>query len=221
MNKKDLLNGIYLFFALIIGLALNNEDAIHKQNENETITTTITIEVESETNEVLNNNPNEETTNIVEPQIIINYVDKDVPINNSFKSYLGYNKITDTCSNQYKLQQFAYTNSNGLRMVENRICIALGSYYSHDVGQYVDVYMKNGEVLKCIVADCKNDAHTDKNNQQHFDGSVVEFIVDISIVENLLMTPYGCSGDISDISSEFEGEILFIRIYEERYNYNN
>jgi hypothetical protein len=219
MNKKDLLNGVCLFFALIIGLALNNEEPIQKQNE--TVTTTITIEVESETNEVLNNNPNEETTNIVEPQIIINYIDKDVPINNSFKSYLGYNKITDTCSNQYKLQQFAYTNSNGLRMVENRICIALGSYYSHDVGQYVDVYMKNGEVLKCIVADCKNDAHTDKNNQQHFDGSVVEFIVDISIVENLLMTPYGCSGDISDISSEFEGEISFIRIYEERYNYNN
>jgi hypothetical protein len=219
MNKKDLLNGVCLFFALIIGLALNNKEPIQKQNE--TVTTTITIEVESETNEVLNNNPNEETTNIVEPQIIINYIDKDVPINNSFKSYLGYNKITDTCSNQYKLQQFAYTNSNGLRMVENRICIALGSYYSHDVGQYVDVYMKNGEVLKCIVADCKNDAHTDKNNQQHFDGSVVEFIVDISIVENLLMTPYGCSGDISDISSEFEGEILFIRIYEERYNYNN
>lgn len=220
MNKKDLLNGVCLFFALIIGLALNNEEPIHKQNENETVTTTIAIEVESET-EVLNNNPNEETTNIVEPQTIINYIDKDVPINNSFKSYLGYNKITDTCSNQYKLQQFAYTNSNGLRMVENRICIALGSYYSHDVGQYVDVYMKNGEVLKCIVADCKNDAHTDKNNQQHFDGSVVEFIVDINIVENLLMTPYGCSGDISDISSEFEGEILFIRIYEERYNYNN
>ena len=221
MNKKDLLNGVCLFFALITGLALNNEEPIQKQNENETTTTTITIEVESETNEVLNNKTNKETTNIVEPQIIINYVDKDVPINNSFKSYLGYNKITDTCSNQYKLQQFAYTNSNGLRMVENRICIALGSYYSRDVGQYVDVYMKNGEVLKCIVADCKNDAHTDKNNQQHFDGSVVEFIVDISIVENLLMTPYGCSGDISDISSEFEGEILFIRIYEERYNYNN
>lgn len=221
MNKKDLLNGICLFFALIIGLTLNNEETIHKQNENETVTTIIAIEIESETNEILNNNPNEETTNIVEPQIIINYIDKDVPINNSFKSYLGYNKITDTCSNQYKLQQFAYTNSNGLRMVENRICIALGSYYSHDVGQYVDVYMKNGEVLKCIVADCKNDAHTDKNNQQHFDGSVVEFIVDINIVENLLMTPYGCSGDISDISSEFEGEILFIRIYEEKYNYNN
>lgn len=221
MNKKDLLNGICLFLALIIGSTLNNEETIQKQNENETVTATITIEAESETNEVLNNNPNEETTNIVEPQIIINYIDKDVPINNSFKSYLGYNKITDTCSNQYKLQQFAYTNSNGLRMVENRICIALGSYYSHDVGQYVDVYMKNGEVLKCIVADCKNNAHTDKNNQQHFDGSVVEFIVDINIVENLLMTPYGCSGDISDISSEFEGEILFIRIYEERYNYNN
>ena len=56
------------------------------------------------------------------------YTTKAVPSNNSFKAYMSYTAITNTSSPQYKLQQQAYTGNYGIRMVDDRYCIAVGSY---------------------------------------------------------------------------------------------
>lgn len=152
-----------------------------------------------------------ETQKSIEPV----YTDYDTPPDNSFKSYMDYRIITDTTSKQYELQKQADTNWCGMRMIDNKYCIAVGSYYSTTVGQAVDVIMQNGSTIHCIVADLKQDIHTDVTNRQNPNGSVIEFLVDTDILHRQIQK----AGDISyfDIVWKvnlFAGEINIIRVYK-------
>lgn len=97
------------------------------------------------------------------------------------KSYMYYQAITNTASKQYALQMRASTNDKGLRMLNGRFLIALGSSYSVTIGQYVDLVLENGTVIECILGDAKSDRHTDATHRIALDGSVAEFIVDTNL----------------------------------------
>ena len=58
---------------------------------------------------------------------------------NGKKTYEPYTTITSVNSWQYKLQQKAYTNEDGFRMINGRYMIATGSGVSHDIGRYIDI----------------------------------------------------------------------------------
>lgn len=90
-------------------------------------------------------------------------------LDNSFKSFMDYRMITDTSSPQYKLQQHAYTNKDGLREYEGMLMIAIAGY---NVGDQLKLILDNGKELEVIVGDIK--ANT---GCLHEDGSLVEFIV--------------------------------------------
>lgn len=136
----------------------------------------------------------------------------DTPSNNSFKSYMGYKTITSKNSNQYKLQQNAYTDDKtGIRMVDNKYCIAVGSYYTTDIGTHIDLIMENESVVECILADVKADIHTDITNRQNPNGSIVEFIVDTKNMDKMSKK----MGDMSYADERLEGEIKYIRVYKE------
>jgi hypothetical protein len=138
------------------------------------------------------------------------YVDLEVPKNNSFKSYMSYKAITNKSSKQYGLQRYAYTDCLGLRCVDGRICIAVGTYYTNTIGTKLDVVMKNGAVIECIVGDIKANVDTDKLNRQHLaDKSVIEFIVDPKEMPSLAKK----TGDISYAHEDFKGEVSYIRKY--------
>lgn len=140
-----------------------------------------------------------------------NYTILSVPDNNEFKSFMSYQSITDKTSAQYELQQNAYTNVYGIRMVGNRYCVAVGTYYATEIGTELDVVMENGSILKCIVGDLKNDIHTDETNRQHtVDNSVVEFIMD----RNEISSELSICGDVSILSVRFLGSIDYIKRYE-------
>ena len=136
------------------------------------------------------------------------YVDKDTP-KNSFKSYMSYKAISNKNSKQYKLQQKAITGTYGIRMVDNRYCVALGSYYTHQIGQKVDLIMDDGTIIPCIVGDGKADIHTDSKNQKTQNGCISEFIVDISVLNKDAKR----SGNISSCSKKFNQSIKKIRIW--------
>lgn len=143
-----------------------------------------------------------------------NYVDYNVPSSNKIKSYMDYRAITSNTSNQYKLQEIAYTN-NGLRMVNGRYCVALGSYYTTTIGQYVDIELENGNVIHGILADCKANKHTDSTNRIHsIDGSVVEFVVDTKSLDITAKK----MGDISYIN-EWNSKVVNIRVYDKIEKY--
>lgn len=105
------------------------------------------------------------------------------------KTYMYYTSVTDTASRQWALlhSRDAYTDmTTGIRMVGDRYCIAVGSYYSTTVGEKIDVVLENGHIIKCIVGDCKADIHTNETNQYGAGtGDVVEFIVDSGVFDYL------------------------------------
>lgn len=137
------------------------------------------------------------------------YADYDVPSNNGIKSYMDYRTITYKESKQYKLQENALTENNGIRMVNGRYCIALGSYYTTEIGQYVDVKLENGNVINAILADCKDNNHTDATNRIHKeDSSVVEFVIDKDVMDNEVLT----KGDVSHINN-WDSKVVNIRVY--------
>lgn len=138
------------------------------------------------------------------------YISMATPTHNSFKSYMPYTAITNKSSPQYKLQQLAYTGDYGIRMVNGRYCLAVGSYYTTKIGTYIDLVLANGTIIKCILADCKADAHTDTTHRQNPNGSITEFIVDI----NKLNKKAKQMGDISYCNENWHGEIAEVRIYK-------
>lgn len=141
------------------------------------------------------------------------YTVKSAPSNNSIKSYMGYRAITSVSSPQYRLQHSkAYTGKYGIRQVNGRYCIALGSYYTKTVGKYVDVVLNNGKVIPCIIADCKADKDTDSMNRMHPDGSLVEFVVDTGCLHSTARR----MGDISYCCKGWNSRVKKIKIYDKK-----
>lgn len=136
----------------------------------------------------------------------------EIPTNTGFKSFMDYSSITLTSSLQYKIQNsYATTGDYGIRMVGNRYCIALGSHFSNDIGQYVDLILKNGTVIPCILSEQKDDMHTDYNNIITVNnGCLSEFIVDTNSLNNDVLK----YGDISYCNDEWDNPVVSIKIYD-------
>lgn len=100
------------------------------------------------------------------------------------RTYMDYRLITATNTNNYRVlnSDDSYTDSNtGIRMNDNQICVAVGSYYGLP-GDYIDIVLEDGTVVEAIVADGKADEDTDPTNRyQKYDGSVVELVVDTNV----------------------------------------
>ena len=100
------------------------------------------------------------------------------------RTYMDYRLVTATNTNNYRVlnSDDSYTDSNtGIRMNNNQICVAVGSYYGLP-GDYIDIVLEDGTVVEAIVADGKADEDTDPTNRyQKYDGSVVELVVDTNV----------------------------------------
>lgn len=155
----------------------------------------------------------EEKNYIIEEELF--YVDLDVPLNKPFKSYMDAKFITSDGSVQYQLK-YSYTLDNtGIYMVDGRYACALGSYYTTDIGTKFDIIMNSGEIIPCILADCKADEHTDSLGQYTVsNNSIVEFIVHSPTLIPNISNRWGNTGDVSTLGGIFDGEISYIRIYE-------
>lgn len=140
----------------------------------------------------------------------IPYVSKDVK-GDKRKSYMDWRTITSRSSMQYKLQDnYAYTASNGVRAVKGRYLIALGSYYTHQVGQYVDLILENGFVIPCIIGDCKKNKDTTNEYSIGVDGGVAEFVVDTNSLSSVVQF----HGDVSYSADGWLSNVAEIRLYD-------
>lgn len=127
------------------------------------------------------------------------------------KSYMDYTKITSKSSPQYKLQHsVAYTGDTGIRMVDDRYCVALGSFYTHTIGQYVDLVLENGTIIPCIIGDQKDDRDTNSSNTIAHDGSATEFIVETRALPRMVRR----MGDIGYTFDNWLPNVVEIRIYD-------
>lgn len=97
-------------------------------------------------------------------------------------TYMGWQLITSKTSVQYKLRSQAGQNfdSEGFGIINGRYVVACTTTYG-SVGDYIDVYQSNGNVLKCIIGDIKNQNDAGCNKWGHLSGKcVIEFVVDKS-----------------------------------------
>jgi len=129
-----------------------------------------------------------------------------------FKSFMQHTSIKDKTSLQYKLQsEFAYTGDYGIRQVNNRYCIAIGTAFGANIGTYVDLFLENGTMIPCIVADIKSDKDTfDDNITTIHTGCVSEFVVEI----DSLYSEVKRKGDISYCCEKWNSPVKTIRIYD-------
>lgn len=97
----------------------------------------------------------------------------------TWKPYERYTAITKKSSAQYKLQQKAYTGDYGIRMVDGRYCVALGTGWATKIGTKLDIYMDTGQIIPVILGDAKRDEHCDPSHRiASAKREVIEFIVD-------------------------------------------
>lgn len=138
-------------------------------------------EAENENTEKVNNNKTEKNTESFE-----------VPnFNTSFKGYMDYRCITDKTSAQYEFQTNAWTDSNGLRRVNDDYMVAMGTYYATECGERFKIGFETGSEITVLVADIKQDGHTDEKHQYTpvydtdgnlYSANVLEFIVDTDVL---------------------------------------
>lgn len=122
-----------------------------------------------------------------------------------FKSYTDYRMLSRS-SAQWKLQEQAYTDENGLRKIGDAYLVAMGSYYGRELGSTFQVTLSNGNSFSVMLCDMKDDRHTDANNQICLsNGSVIEFYVDTDVMPSIVRQ-MGTVGALE----QFSGSIVSI-----------
>ena len=147
-----------------------------------------TVDNSQETVNSTKDAPNNQTT--VESEVIDKYFDdahtignyKVPSVNTNFKSYTYY-ALLNKSSIQWKLQELAYTDDNGLRKIDNYYLAAMGSYYSTTIGDIFRLTTDTGAVFDIILCDGKADRHTDANHMYTTaNNCMVEFYVDTTVL---------------------------------------
>lgn len=133
-----------------------------------------------------------------------------------FKSYMSYKAIKDETSKQYELQEkYAYTGEYGIRQINKRFCVAVGTYFDMGIGAYFDLVLENGTIIPCILSDVKDEKHTLSDNITTSDnGCVSEFVVDEEYLPYKIKNNESTgTGDISDCCKEWDSPVVEIRVY--------
>ena len=116
---------------------------------------------------------------------------------NTAKSYESYRAITATDSAQYKfIKNYMHVDEETGLLVDNDgfIGVALGSYYSNQIGTRFYFTLNTGVVIPFVMIDQKADSETDSMHCYHtYDGSMIELVIDPTIAKNYFINSYGYS----------------------------
>lgn len=162
----------------------------------------------------------------------ITFTDKDAPndiqsvYSSNAKSYMKYQTLGYESWNQQghlSRQKLAYTGSHYIRMIDGRMLVALGQYYSTTIGQYLDIELEDGTILACILGDIKATVDTDPTQRYCIhDNSVLEFIIDSQGLDSSdysrikALEPSNGAGNYSMIP-ELQSPVKTIRLYDKIY----
>ena len=128
------------------------------------------------------------------------------------KSYSDMRSITATNTKQYKLRMLATVGEYGIMTVNGRFCVALGSRFDCDIGQYFDIILSSGITIKCIKCDAKADKHTDVTNTYT---SVSKCATEFYVYTPALYFKCRSQGNLN-ILDEFKGQVNCIRVYRKK-----
>lgn len=129
-----------------------------------------------------------------------------------FKSYMDYSALSRF--SQKELQDLASTDENGFRVLDGRYMVAVGTAVTTKVGDYIVLILENGTRIECIVADIKDDRHTDDSCMvTKENGCVSEFIIDKKVMDSSVLK----KGSVSYVFSEWESKVEYIEIEDRNY----
>ena len=166
--------------------------------------------------------PTKEPTSTPEPTTTPEPTPKQAGKGHTFKPYTRYTAYNLKSSQQYKLQKAAWTETRtGIRIVTDpngvdRYCVALGTAWAggqpKHIGRCLDVYMENGAVLHCVLADVKRQEDTvdGANLYGKTNNDVLEFIVDGQKISQAVKT----TGNVSNAGPEFVGGGERIEVFD-------
>lgn len=100
----------------------------------------------------------------------------------TYHTYMGWHTITSTTSRQYQLREASGENydAEGFAKIGDRYVIACTLTFG-EVGDYIDFYRENGDVIHAVIGDIKNSNDPGCNEYGHANGQcVVEYIVSSS-----------------------------------------
>lgn len=168
----------------------------------ETVSCSCTYEPQKEETSETPSNENEDTnSNLMElPEI-----------NTNVKLFTDYRAYNLWWTPHYRLQQSARTDERGLRRFGDDYIVALGSYYSTNIGDRFRVTLDNGNCFTVIFGDGKCDVDCDSQCMYtpctDYSGeaaaNVLEFIIDRDILDASVYA-YGSI----EILDGFEGNIV-------------
>lgn len=137
------------------------------------------------------------------------YKSYKIPKYKGFKSWESY-KLFGKKTKQYALQQYCYSSKDGMRMYENRYCVAISSSFKPSIGQYFDLILKNGTIIPCVCADVKSIKHMDQSKIFTTKTQCCsEFIVDSKKLNKKIKQ----MGDVSYLSKTFKSPVVKIKMY--------
>lgn len=185
-----------------------SEDEVTSITEVTSEITTTSTQVETTTKEIIEA---EITEPVVEEEEVVEEIssNKDSEFTiasgaSSFKSYMDYRCITNRSSLQYKMQQQAYTDENGLRKIGEYYCVAMGTYYGN-LGDKLYVETDEGANFKVILSDIKSDSHTDATHRYTLaNRCMMEFLVETESMPSSIRS----SGTVNGLG--FQGKINYI-----------
>ena len=166
--------------------------------------------------------PTKEPTSTPEPTTTPEPTPKQAGKGHTFKPYTRYTAYNLKSSQQYKLQKAAWTETRtGIRIVTDpngvdRYCVALGTAWAggqpRHIGRCLDVYMENGAVLHCVLADVKRQEDTvnGANLYGKTNNDILEFIVDGQKISQAVKT----TGNVSNAGPEFVGGVERIEVFD-------
>lgn len=201
-NKSTFLIVIFCVFFNFTNLFLIQDLENHSNTEETTViletTTEVTTQVEAITVPA-------ETTDVAET-IIVKQKEKALPSNfGAFKSYTDYRCLSRSGA-QWKLQEQAYTDENGLRKIGDAYLVALGSYYGTRLGEKYIVTLSTGTQFNIILCDVKDNKHTNDTHQYTTtNGCVIEFYVETETMPRKVKQ----LGTISALE-QFDGTVVSI-----------
>ena len=150
---------IKLFFTLLPGLILLNcLPLVAEEYEIHDIPIIVFEEIESFEPYIV-----PEPTQVLTASEVVESTVYKIPNYGGMKKWLDYRCFSSRTA-QGRLQKYAFTDSNGLRQVNGCYCIAIGSRFKTKIGQRIDLVLKNGTVIPCVMGDQKADIHTDTTN---------------------------------------------------------
>ena len=214
MNQRTYIITVLVAFFLGMSIVKQPEAEVVTVSVNEVHRFDVQIDVK-ETEVIIDTTPEQKVerpkaevkTTVKEKAV---YKEFNIPEYSGKKSWMRYTAITKKSSPQWKLQQRAITDEKGFRKVDGLYTIAVGTCFGAEVGTRLDLVLKNGTVIKCMVGDIKANGDTDGANMFTSNGCMSEFIVDINSLDKAVKR----DGDCSSLKESWNSPVAKVLIYK-------